>query len=73
MREPFDYAGEMYPKSAGRNTSTLHTPKSAVYEMERTDITVGSRKMSDVPARPKDMEKRGIDARRLPNRVHDWR
>ena len=65
--------GEMYLKPVASNTFTLHTPKSVVYEMEKTDITVGSRQMSDVPAGPKDVAKRGVDARRLPNRVHDWR
>ena len=53
--------GEMYPKSAGSNAFSLHTPTSAIYEMERTDITLGARQMTDVPSRLKDMDERGVE------------
>ena len=53
--------GETYPKSAGSNSFPLHTPTTAIFEMERTDIVVGARQMTDVPTRLKDMDDRGVD------------
>ena len=53
--------GETYPKSAGNNTFPLHTPTTAIFEMERTDIAVGARQMTDVPTRLKDMDERGVE------------
>ena len=53
--------GEMYPKTAGSNTFPLHTPTSAIFEMERTDIAVGARQMTDVPSRLTDMNDRSVE------------
>ena len=63
--------GETYPKSAGSNSFPLHTPTTAIFEVERTDIVVGARQMTDVPTRLKDMDDRGDgSARGLPDFVH---
>src|ERR1051325_9599080 len=53
--------GEMYPKSAGRNTFPAHTPTTAIAEMQRTDISLGARQMSDIEERLRDMDKRQVD------------
>jgi predicted TIM-barrel fold metal-dependent hydrolase len=52
--------GEMYPKSAGRAPFPLHTPPTAVAELARTDISLGARCLTDLPARTADMDRREV-------------
>jgi predicted TIM-barrel fold metal-dependent hydrolase len=53
--------GEIVPKSAGRGRSILHTPTTAKFEMERTDIALGARLMTDTETRLNDMDRLGVE------------
>lgn len=52
--------GEMFPKSAGRNAFPSHSPTKAIFELERTDISLGARQMTDIVDRLHDMDQRGV-------------
>lgn len=52
--------GEMYPKAVGHFAFPLHTPTTAAAEMERTDISLGARWMTNVSDRLGDMDERGV-------------
>lgn len=49
------------PKPAGKGGNLLITPSEADVEQARTDIAVGSRELTDVPARLRDMDALGVD------------
>ncbi len=53
--------GEMWPKSAGQRAYASHTPTTALFERERTDIAMGARQMSDIALRLRDMDARGVE------------
>jgi predicted TIM-barrel fold metal-dependent hydrolase len=49
--------GEIYPKPAGRGSFALVTPSDQSVQIGRTDSTVATREMVDMPARLADMDK----------------
>jgi predicted TIM-barrel fold metal-dependent hydrolase len=53
--------GNIVPKPAGRGGVTLITPSIAEFQASRTDINVGIRELTDVPARLADMDRLQID------------
>jgi predicted TIM-barrel fold metal-dependent hydrolase len=53
--------GNIVPKPAGKGGNVLITPSQADVELARTDIDVGSRELTDVAARIRDMDELGVD------------
>jgi predicted TIM-barrel fold metal-dependent hydrolase len=53
--------GNIFPRPAGKGGFGLHTPSGADREIERKDIHMGSREMTDVAVRLQDMDARGVD------------
>ena len=54
--------GNIFPKPGGtKGSMALHTPTRSQSELTRTDISLGSRELTDVPARIKDMDKGGTE------------
>lgn len=53
--------GNIFPKPAGKGGFALHTPSSAIREVARTDIPLGSRELTDPETRLRDMDRLGID------------
>jgi predicted TIM-barrel fold metal-dependent hydrolase len=49
--------GEIYPKPAGRGSFALVTPSAQSVQIGRTDSTVGTREMTDMPGRVADMDR----------------
>ena len=52
--------GNIFPKAAGRGGFRLITPSASAREKGRTDISLGSREISDIAARLADMDKAGV-------------
>lgn len=53
--------GEMFPKAVGRGAYASHTPTTALYERERTDISLDARQLTDITPRLRDMDARGVE------------
>lgn len=53
--------GKIVPKPAGKGGITLATPTAADAESRRTDITIGSRELTDVESRLADMDRLNVD------------
>jgi predicted TIM-barrel fold metal-dependent hydrolase len=49
--------GEIYPKPAGKGSFALVTPSAQKVQDGRTDSTVGSREMTDIKTRLRDMDR----------------
>ena len=54
--------GNIFPKPAGKGSFPLITPSAQTREIDRGDILIGSREMTDIEARLKDMDRLGIES-----------
>jgi len=52
--------GKIFPKASGKGGFRIITPAASKREAGRTDIGVGCREITDVPARLADMDKAGV-------------
>jgi len=54
--------GNIFPKPGGtKGSMALHTPTRTKSELARTDSTVGTRELTDIPGRLSDMDKGGME------------
>lgn len=53
--------GNIFPKASGKGGFRIITPTASKREANRTDIALGCREITDVPARLADMDKAGIE------------
>jgi len=52
--------GKIFPKASGKGGFRIITPTSSKREINRTDIVIGCREITDVAARLADMDKAGV-------------
>ena len=52
--------GKIFPKASGKGGFRIITPAASKREAGRTDIALGCREITDVPARLADMDKAGV-------------
>jgi predicted TIM-barrel fold metal-dependent hydrolase len=53
--------GNIFPKPAGKGGFSLITPSESAFQSGRTDIEIGCRELSNVPARLADMDRLNVD------------
>ena len=53
--------GNIFPKASGKGGFRIITPTASKREANRTDIALGCREITDVPARLADMDKAGVE------------